>query len=208
MCEFSFPPGLRVANMGELGLSHVYICENGQMYDVNKGCEIFPQKRFDRIELRSYDLDIDRLRFSHKHLLGYFFKAPWRQLVVLPYRFGNPLGLSRYCVTEDGRIFSTFTWDYLQGTVSADGYMRVLVTYDSGYSCTTNLHILVAKLFIPNIQNKNEVNHLDGNKLNNCVKNLEWVWSWENIKHARDNGLRKVAISDEDIHMVCRLLEQ
>jgi len=48
---------------------------------------------------------------------------------------------------------------------------------------------LVAKHFIPNTQNKPQVNHIDGNKQNDCVDNLEWVTNVENILHAFKNGL-------------------
>jgi hypothetical protein len=44
---------------------------------------------------------------------------------------------------------------------------------------------LVAKTFIININNKSQINHIDGNKKNNTVKNLEWVTPSENIIHSR-----------------------
>lgn len=207
--EFSFPPGLRVACMAELGLSHVYVCENGQMYDTRKGCEIFPQKRFNRVELRSYDLDIERVRYSLDHILGYYFRAPWRAWYRNYYICRlDMLNARHYHATSDGRLFSTRTWDYVQGTLSHDGYLHVLLTRDDGTELSINLHRIIAICFLPNPENKNEVNHIDGNKLNNHVSNLEWTWSYENMQHARENGLRKMAITDEQIHQICALLER
>ena len=47
-----------------------------------------------------------------------------------------------------------------------------------------SIHRLVAEAFIPNPQNKPYVNHIDGNRFNNCVDNLEWVTSNENMQHS------------------------
>ena len=68
------------------------------------------------------------------------------------------------------------------------GYMRIRLSKNNQKS-TVSIHRAVALAFIPNPENKSCVNHIDGNKSNNHVSNLEWVSYKENIEHADRTGL-------------------
>lgn len=69
------------------------------------------------------------------------------------------------------------------------GYKRIVLVKNNVHK-KYFMHRLVAETFIPNPFNKPEVNHIDGDKTNNNVNNLEWVSHKENVHHAIKNGLR------------------
>ena len=62
-------------------------------------------------------------------------------------------------------------------------YWRISIFYKNGSKITESVHRLVAKAFIPNLLNKDYINHIDGNKDNNHYSNLEWVTNQENMNH-------------------------
>jgi hypothetical protein len=94
-------------------------------------------------------------------------------------------------ISSTGRIKSLLRDDtgrILKPQLDHKGYRRISVTID-GHKMTYKVHRLVAQAFIPNTDNKPQVNHIDGNKNNNAVENLEWVTNQENCNHAINAGL-------------------
>src|SRR5699024_7539840 len=78
----------------------------------------------------------------------------------------------------------------LKPNINDDGYASTTLRNDEGKK-TFRIHQLVTREFIPNPKNKETVNHIDGNKLNNRVENLEWNTREENMQHAYKTGLKK-----------------
>jgi len=72
-----------------------------------------------------------------------------------------------------------------------DGYL-VVALYKNNKAKMEYVHRLVAEAFIPNPENKETVNHIDGNKQNNQVSNLEWSTYTENNYHAFETGLNDI----------------
>jgi hypothetical protein len=88
-----------------------------------------------------------------------------------------------YSVTPEGSVYSVKSKRYLMTGVNNLGYELVNL-YANGRSKTHRVHRLVAKAYIPNPEGLPEVNHKDGDKLNNDVTNLEWCDRSHNQQHA------------------------
>ncbi|AYV85570.1 MAG: putative intron HNH endonuclease [Satyrvirus sp.] len=99
----------------------------------------------------------------------------------------------KYQISTYGRIRSRETQKIRLSSICA-GYPSVSFKIKKNgetKSKSYKIHRLVAKFFIKNDdpENKTVVNHINGNKLDNCVTNLEWVTPSQNVQHAIDNGL-------------------
>lgn len=87
----------------------------------------------------------------------------------------------------------------INGTVNGNGYRMFHIRLNKK-SRVIGIHTLVAMLFIPNTRGMNQINHIDGNKLNNHVNNLEWCNHSENHLHAYRIGLRKATCAKMVLH--------
>ncbi len=89
-----------------------------------------------------------------------------------------------YLATTDGHIFSKKYNRVLKGSVSKNNYIKIQINCLDGVTRWFYVHRLIAETFIPNPDNKKQVNHKDGNRRNNNLSNLEWVTQAENLAHA------------------------
>lgn len=99
-------------------------------------------------------------------------------------------GFDRYYVNENGKIFSIQNNKTIERKtyITKNGYEIIKLAKDGKY-IRKLVHRLVAEAYIDNSSSSLEVNHKDGNKLNNNLYNLEFVSHIENMKHAHLNKL-------------------
>ena len=107
-----------------------------------------------------------------------------------------------YKINKNGEVFSlerkvkfrdfeiTVNYKKKKQTKLKTGYYAVGLWKDNNQKLVT-IHSLLAETFIPNPNNYKCINHIDGNKENNNLENLEWCSQSHNVQHAYDNGLAK-----------------
>ena len=110
---------------------------------------------------------------------------------------------TRFMISNFGEIKDVVTEKIITPKVNKKGYLYI-DPYIKEVRDTKILlvHRMVALTFIPNPLNKPQVNHLDGDKQNNFVYNLEWVTNAENMEHATENGLRPSTLNEQQVHEI------
>lgn len=164
-------------------------------------------RKSSRCELTDDEMKLVKLYLQHER------NPTWMPIVIDGVK-------TIYTIDEFGHVKNTHTNLIRNPTIGSNGYAHIGIRLYNNKTIriiTCSIHRLVAEAFIPNPENKPQVNHINGIKTCNWVGNLEWVTAKENSKHAFDNGLHvgmpgvnnPVAIYSEDqIREVCRLLEE
>lgn len=128
--------------------------------------------------------------------------------------FRDVVGLEDlFSVSSSGRLFSKRSNKLLKLN-DMNGYLAHVTKIGGrkGFYKVLKIHQLVSKAFIPNPENKPFINHIDGNKYNNSVDNLEWCTQKENIQHAFKTGLAVAKVGEnqpmskltDEIVLFCR----
>lgn len=119
-----------------------------------------------------------------------------------------------YKISNLGRIYSFGRprKKFIKG-YEGEGYVLLHLFDKTGKQTTQRLHRILAQAFIPNPNNLPEVNHIDGNKLNNDLSNLEWSSYKQNINHSVKTRLRKYgrsnvkpSLTDNEVREIRRLI--
>lgn len=175
------------------------------------------QNERDKRSMELFDKPEDLLEISERLTLHQYMNDlnnPKWKIIVVDNKDTN------YEVSNTGIVRNAISKSVLIGSIGSNGYRHVSIQIiENGWSIsrTLSIHRLVATAFIPNPDNKPEVNHINGKKLINWVGNLEWNTISENTIHAIKMGLlipRKGSESpvslytDEQIRYVCSLLQE
>lgn len=187
----------------EEGFPHLTIDMQGNIFNTKTGKYLKPTRN--NIQLNK---DCKVQHFTISELIGNKFGYPIDHISDEHKRQLDLPFLDKYIVVDDGRVWNWNTKQWIVGSINNSGYVILALKDSRGVLRHFKMHRLVAMAFIPNPENKEQVNHIDGNKTNNHVSNLEWVSCYDNLAHARSYGLKRAAMTEEQIHQVCKLLQE
>lgn len=101
-------------------------------------------------------------------------------------------GFTNYSIDKNGLVYNTKFNRLIKPFDGGDGYLSIRLNLN-GKRYKFKVHRLVALTYLPNVNNKPQVNHINGIKKDNRLDNLEWVTASENMIHAINTGLLKVS---------------
>jgi hypothetical protein len=117
----------------------------------------------------------------------------WRKIPNSPYK-----------VSDTGQVMNGLTGKLIKSKICRNGYEKIILRIN-GKPKTTGVHRLVATAFIPNPLKKPECHHMDGNKLNNQMYNLQWCDAYDNryysrkvLKHSHMVSFKKIETMYKD----------
>jgi len=155
-------------------LDGVFIREYDSPMDVEKETGIF----------QTQIAGVCRGNQGRKTAGGYIWKYSDGYTATQPIPDGKILSdYKNYIITNDGKVYNLQRKRYLISTKIDTGYMTLTLIRDDKKKQNFSIHRLVALVFLDNPNNCPEVNHIDFDKTNNNVANLEWVSRSDNIKH-------------------------
>lgn len=105
-------------------------------------------------------------------------------------------GYPDYQISDTGRIWNVKTQRYLKPSKKSNGYYVINLVAINGKRKKELVHRLIAITFLPNPNNYPEVNHIDRNRGNNVLSNIEWCNRSQNMRNARTNHI--VSVYDLD----------
>lgn len=149
----------------------------------------------------NHSVSIPIMRYWRKYFANEIEKVPDEDKRSLSF-----IGCPNYIITRDGRVWNNYFYSWQKFFVSkSTGYVEGNLTNGHGCTHTYKLHRLLMMAFKPHPRmSVLEVDHLNGNKLDNDLINLEWVTTEENGRRAREMGLHRRTLTDDQIHAFCK----
>ena len=112
-----------------------------------------------------------------------------------------------YIISNYGRIYNIRDKRFIKGSITRKGYLRVNLASPKRGEGRLLVHRLVCDAFkLYKHNDKDTVNHIDGNKLNNRLDNLEWADYREQVNHAFSIGLNKTKYNEDFIRDICKAI--